>query len=162
MEATKLFFGLLLTCAVFCINTSFSNMETYSPIFMKRADLENSIRFVPEGRELMRPGKIYLKSPYIYINERYKGVHIYDNTNPEHPVNKGFITIPGCIDIAIKGNILYADNAIDLVAIDLDSHLVTHRIMSVFPEPAHPNNSFYWHKDKPEDLVLVEWKLVTE
>ena len=162
MKAVRLFFSLLFVACVFCITTSFSSTNSYSPVFMKRADLENSVRFFPEGRDLRRPGKIYLKEPYIYINERYKGIHVYDNSNPEAPKNAGFITIPGCIDLAIKGNILYADNSVDLVAINLETRQVTQRIKSVFPEPAHPQNSSYWHKDKPEDMVLVEWKLINE
>lgn len=39
-----------------------------------------------------------------------------DETNP---VKISFYDIPGNFDIAVKNNIMYADNAIDLIAIDI-------------------------------------------
>lgn len=64
-------------------------------------------------------GKIYYKSPYIYVNERFRGIHVIDNTDPTQPIAIAFIQIYGCEDIAINGDILYADNYTDLVAIDI-------------------------------------------
>jgi hypothetical protein len=64
-------------------------------------------------------GKIYYKAPYIFVNERFRGIHVYDNSDPTQPIPIAFIQIFGSEDIAIKGNILYADNYTDLVAIDI-------------------------------------------
>lgn len=70
-------------------------------------------------------GKIYYKAPYMYVNERFKGFHVFDNTDPENPIPIAFIQIFGSEDIAIRGNILYADNYTDLVAVDIsDIHNV--------------------------------------
>lgn len=135
--------------------------QYFTPVFMTRADLENSVRLHPEGRDLKNPGKIYLKAPYIFINEKYKGVHIIDNSNPVEPKKVGFVTAPGCLDIAVKGNILYLDNAVDLVAFDLNKKQVTQRIQNVFPEPVAPNNMSYSHSywDRGQkNLIIVEWK----
>jgi hypothetical protein len=132
----------------------------YVPVFMERTELEKSVFYVSEGRELENPGKIYYKSPYIYINERYKGVHVIDNTNPSSPKNIGYIVAPGCLDVAIKGNVMYLDNAVDLVAFDLDSKQVTTREQDVFPEPLAPNGSYYYYHNRPSNTaVLVGWKL---
>ncbi|MDR1880956.1 MAG: hypothetical protein LBQ78_08490 [Tannerellaceae bacterium] len=127
----------------------------YRPVFMKRADLENSVSY-RDGRALTHPGKIYSRAPYIYVNERYKGVHVINNSDPAHPVNEGFIVAPGCIDMAVKGDIMYLDNAVDLVAFDLVSKKVTKRVKNVFPVPVAPDNSYYWMYD--EDMVLVGWE----
>lgn len=154
----KLIRGILIIGIVFFSTSSFTPEDDYTPVFMKRSELANSVRFVSEARELKRPGKIYYKSPYIFINERYKGIHVIDNSNPASPRNVGFIIAPGCIDMAVKGYTLYLDNSVDLVAFDLETREVTSRVESVFPEPAHPNNSQYRFKDKPEDMVVVEWK----
>jgi hypothetical protein len=132
------------------------------PIFMKRADLEQSVKYADESRPLKNPGKIYCKDHYIYVNELYKGVHIIDNSNPAHPVNEGFIIIPGCLDIAIKGDILYADNAVDLIAFDLINKQITHRIKEVLPEPPAPGYSNYHPYNHPKDMILVAWKEKTE
>ena len=65
-----------------------------------------------------------------------KGVHIIDNTSPSHPVNLGFIEIPGNADIAIKNNILYADSYVDLVALDIsdvNDIREVDRVKDIFP-----------------------------
>jgi hypothetical protein len=124
---------------------------------MKRADLENSVSYRAAARDMENPGKIYYRKPYIYINEKYKGVHIINNSDPQNPVKEGFIVAPGCIDMAVKGNSMYLDNAVDLVAFDLVSKQVTKRIKNVFPEPVSPENRIYYGENRGE-YILVEWK----
>jgi hypothetical protein len=130
---------------------------TYVPIFMARADLENSVSYQSSPRNMETPGKIYYKSPYIYINERYKGVHVIDNSDPENPVKEGFIVAPGCLDMAVKGNTMYLDNAVDLVAFDLTKKEVTERIKEVFPEPVSPENDTFY-SEKNREYILVAWR----
>ena len=132
----------------------------YTPVFMSRDVLENSVKYMSGARDMIQTGKIYYRAPYIYVNERYKGVHVINNANPARPVHEGFILAPGCIDMAVKGNILYLDNAVDLVSFDLDSKQVTKRIKDVFPEPIPPDDFAYYPYDRPKGYVLVEWKKV--
>jgi hypothetical protein len=133
------------------------------PVFMKRADLEQSIKYVAENRPLKNPGKIYCKDHYIYVNELYKGVHVINNSNPSHPVQEGFIVIPGCVDMAVKENTLYVDNSVDLVAFDLTTRQVTQRIKEVLPEPPAPGYAVYYPVyDRPKDMILVAWKAKNE
>ncbi|MCP4553196.1 MAG: hypothetical protein GY834_14420 [Bacteroidetes bacterium] len=89
-----------------------------SPIYMSYEELRSSIKQV-ESQELIKPGKMYFKDDYIFIVEQMKGIHVIDNSNPSSPQNISFIEIPGTVDIAIKGQILYTDSYIDLVALDL-------------------------------------------
>lgn len=166
MRKTVFFFiGLLM--AAFLLTTSFSLKETrkdWKPVFMYRADLEQSVKYVREKRPLKNPGKIYCKDNYIYVNELYKGVHVIDNSNPANPVKEGFITVPGCVDMAVKENILYVDNAVDLVAFDLESKRVTQRIKEALPEPPSPSGTRYYHEveNRPKELILVGWEEVVE
>ena len=135
--------------------------NTYSPVFMSREVLENSVSYIPGAREMIRTGKIYYRSPYIFVNERYKGVHVINNSNPAHPVNEGFILAPGCIDMAVKDHILYLDNAVDLVSFDLNTKQVTKRIRDVFPEPLPPDDiGLTQPYNRPKDYILVEWKMI--
>jgi hypothetical protein len=139
----------------------------YKPILMKRTQLENSVHFI-EKQNLVRPGKIYFKGDTIYVNEKYKGVHVIDNSRPESPLLLGFITIPGCIDMAVKNNVLYADNAVDLVAVQLSQNLsditVTKRIRNVFPELTAPDQlnlePAYQPENRPENTIIVAWEKV--
>ncbi|MDR0714485.1 MAG: hypothetical protein LBF89_09555 [Bacteroidales bacterium] len=155
--------ALLLLMTVFVGSWYMDRYErdaTYRAIFMSRSNLENSVSYIPGERELKNTGKIYCRAPYIYINERYKGVHVINNSDPAHPVCEGFILAPGCIDMAVKDNIVYLDNAVDLVAFDLTSRTVTERIKDVFPEPKPPHDFYYRPYDRPEGYVLVEWRKI--
>ena len=73
------------------------------------------------AQDLENPGKIYVKDNYLFINEVKKGIHIIDNTNPSLPKAISFIQILGNVDIAVKGNILYADSYTDFVALDISN-----------------------------------------
>ena len=70
------------------------------------------------ARKLTNPGKIYVKDDMILINEMGKGIHLIYNENPAEPKKLGFIKIPGNIDVAVKGDMIYADNYMDLVALN--------------------------------------------
>lgn len=137
--------------------------SVYSPILMSRQQLETSVKAV-EPRTVSNPGKIYSYGDYILINEQYKGVHIINNQNPEAPINIGFIQVPGCIDMAVKDQVLYVDNAVDLVAIKLNDVMqaqVTKRVRNALPALLPPDNLWvsYSMAGAPEDAVVVGWEL---
>lgn len=86
-----------------------------------------------------------------------KGVHIIDNSNPAQPINKVFISIPGNIDIAVKGSTLYADMFTDLLSIDISDPLharFVSRIPQVFPERIYGPN---WVALSDTSKVIVDW-----
>jgi len=157
----------LITCMFFlnvkCPQTYNYNYTAYKPVFMDRADLEKSIK-LKDSVNLVNPAKIYIINNYIFISEAYKGVHIFDNTNPKNPVKKVFIRIVGCLDMAIKNNTLYVDNATDLVTIDISNPLdpkEISRIKNAFPEPTPPDMRIipdeFSLENRPGSLILVEW-----
>jgi hypothetical protein len=146
----------------------FYNPSAYFPVLMDRDDLEISVKF-RETQDIVNPGKIYYKDQVIYLNEKYKGIHVINNSDPSNPQNIGFINIPGCIDIAIKNNSLLADNATDLVAIDITDleHLkVTDRIQNVFPESTPPDLDYipymFTIANRPRNTVIVGWKKINQ
>ena len=151
----KTIFVLLTTLFIGSAFTS-DKEAFYTPVFMSRKTLESSVSYTTP-RQMQNIGKVYYKAPYIYVNERYKGVHIINNTNPTSPINEGFILAPGCIDIAISGNVMYLDNAVDLVAIDLSSKTLVKRVKNVFPEPIAPGRH-QLVENRPSDYILVGWK----
>lgn len=139
------------------------NETRYEPVIMNRAVLEKSIEF-KEAKPLASTGKIYSYGIYIMINERYEGVHVFNNADPRNPRKIGFINVPGCVDMAVKNGILYVDNAVDLVAIDINAFpeiSVTERVRSVFPELTPPDLTFVPHEyspsERPENTVIVKW-----
>ena len=129
----------------------------YRPVYMSRNDLDQSVGF-QATRSLSKPGKIYTYGQYILVNERYKGIHVIDNQNPSNPVNIGFINIPGNIDMAIRNNVLYADNAVDLVTMNIgnwENIQVFHRRKDAFPT-LEPPDRMWDHYDASKGIV-VEW-----
>ncbi len=159
---------LLLLISVYIITSSLDisprEESAYTPILMTRTELEKSIQYQqPKPIEVI--GKIYKKDTWVYISEKYKGVHIIDNTNPSLPINYGFISIPGCIDMAIRGNTMYADNSVDLVAIDITSFSSVKeiaRFRNTFPEPFPSDLQYipykYHQNNRPENTIIVDWQ----
>ncbi|NOY37520.1 MAG: hypothetical protein GXO83_08085 [Chlorobi bacterium] len=117
---------------------------------------------------LQKPGKIYIKDQFIFINEYLQGIHVIDNSDPAHPVNLTYLDIPGNVDMSVRDNILYADSYVDLVALDITDPAnirETGRAKNIFPYilPT-PDNDYaidYPEVDESKGLVL-EWKLVTK
>lgn len=136
----------------------------YEPILLSRDDLKKSIS-KQDPREIVTPGKIYLYANKIFIVDNYKGVHVYDNSDKTQPLSLGFIYAPGCIDVAIKNDVLYLDNAVDLVGINIENFpekiTIADRVSDVFPEPCPPGYDYipYEYKDKnrPKNTVIVDW-----
>jgi hypothetical protein len=126
---------LLMIVTSSCTDKIYETFTANSPVYLSYSDLRSAVK-MSASRELNNPGKIYFKDQYLFINEKMKGVHVYDVSDPANPQNKGFIEIPGNIDIAIKDNVLYADSYIDLVSIDVSSFSAIKevgRVEKVFP-----------------------------
>lgn len=138
----------------------------YKAVLMQRSNLEKSVKSITPVA-LVNPGKIYLKGNYVYVVEAFKGIHVINNTDATNPVNEKFITLPGIVDLSIKDHVLYADNAVDLVAVDvsdLSNVKVVSRIKDVFPELSHPEWGGipweYMRQNRPKNTVIVEWAKV--
>jgi hypothetical protein len=104
---------------------------------------------------VVSPGKIFVRGNYIFLNETDKGIHIIDNTNPAAPVNKHFIAIPGNLDLAVKGNTLYADFYRSLLTIDISNPAeiqVKKVTENVFPQRQYLNG--FWGDTS---RIIVDW-----
>src|SRR5436305_88536 len=86
-----------------CRNSYAIYIPVYKTLSQVRASMKSEA-----PRPLQNTGKLYVQGNYIFLNEVQKGIHVIDNTNPSNPKNISFINIPGNIDLAVKGNYLYA------------------------------------------------------
>lgn len=156
-------FAFILSC--FCVIILLSgccttkiqryNGKVYIPVYKDLKEVRNEFRN-ENPRELENPGKIYVYGNYLFINEFKKGIHIIDNANPSDPTFINFINIPGNGDIAVKGDILYADSYIDLLAIDITNPAnvrLVKRIEGIFPNPLTTDQSYL----DPEKGLLVDF-----
>ena len=112
---------ITLTTLQSCLEDSCNEQRTfiqYTPVYMTKAQFRKNIS-PSDTRPLENPGKMYFYKQYLFINEMGKGIHIFDMSDDSNPVKLTFYDIPGNFDISAKDNIIYADNAIDLIAIDI-------------------------------------------
>lgn len=116
---------LLEGCADKCEVTN--EYTYYEPVYTTVKEIRASIGLLPP-QPLQTVGKIYFKDGIMFVNEPGSGIHIIDNHNPAHPVPVKFLKIPGNYDLAIKGNTLYADSYIDLVAFDISTLSDIHEV----------------------------------
>lgn len=118
-----------------------------------------------DAEDIKQPGKIYFKDNFLFVNEQGKGIHVIDNSNPAEPQIIAFYEIVGNVDMAIRGNILFADSYIDLVAIDIsdvNNPIEVSRIENVFPEIAPEGNIWFPYAmvDRTKG-VIVGWEVKT-
>jgi hypothetical protein len=161
MKHIKLFAALTLAIffAASCTKDSCTTKTTYmkyEPIYKTLDEIRQPVT-VEAARALKYPGKIYLYHNYLLINEKFEGIHVIDNNDPSNPVNVGFIKIEGNVDMAVKGNILYADSYIDLLTIDIsdvNNPQLLDRDEEVFPS--------YGQDENGRICVAFEGREVTE
>jgi len=138
--------------------------KRYTPVMLNIAQIRQGIQS-EMARELVNPGKIYVKGNFLFINELKKGLHIIDNTNPAAPRNVAFLAIPGNGDLAVRGNILYADSYMDLVALNIANPLNVKevgRVGDVFQSGQF--DGAWWYSSGANSVVLSDTRMdiVTE
>ena len=113
--------GMFLLFTQSCLKDTCEGVQTFiqfDPVYKTVDEIRQDIQ-ITSARELCKPGKLFYYADYIFVNEFREGVHIIDNRDSDNPTNIAFIKIPGNVDVAVKGNVMYADNYIDLLTIDI-------------------------------------------
>nr|WP_294903096.1 hypothetical protein [uncultured Lacibacter sp.] len=156
----KRFQNLLLLFVTFsflqsCLKDKCTQTYTlYRPVYKTKQQVWSEIKSKP-AKVISNPGKITLFGNTIFLNEIDKGIHVIDNTNPSQPKNIGFIEIPGNVDLAVKGNRLYADLFNDLVTLDISN---PQRVQVVnIKQKVFPHRAFNGGFSADTNLVIVDW-----
>ena len=135
----------------------------YRPVY---GPAESSEILLVSPQAVDNPGKIYVYGTYLLVNERKKGIHVFDNADPSSPVSIGFIQLLGNTDMAIKDDILYADHLGNLVALTTNDFETIHEEGRLplrnwnlgIPPPA----GFHFECVNPDNGLVVSWKSTTE
>ena len=120
-------------CTDTCNTTT--SYTTYKPVLASMADLRMEVAVLPP-QERENPGKIYIYGQYLLLGDPGKGIHVFDNSDKTNPLAISFVNIPGNVDMAVRGGILYADSYIDLLVFDMNDPTnisLTSRLENVFP-----------------------------
>src|SRR5687768_9403422 len=154
---SALFASTLALLFVFnsCVKDNCTRRYVYwEPVYRTKDEVRANVKNNPV-REIERPGKIYIRGNYIFLNEVDRGIHIIDNSNKAAPRNIAFIDIPGNLDMAVKGSILYADLYTDLVAIDISNpaQIVVKKFTeNIFPERYYGNGF-----SQNRTMIIQDW-----
>ncbi len=135
----------LILCSMSCTKDTVTERYTfYKPVYATREQVRNSIG-TQAPRAFEATSKLVYWNNMIFLVENDKGVHVIDYTNSNNPVNRSFIYIPGCRDIAIHQSTLYADCYTDLVAMDITNPVqatLKSFVRGAFPHRVYHNASF--------------------
>jgi hypothetical protein len=138
-----------------CLKDKLTRTYTFFvPVYKEKSAVYADIKSTAP-RNIESPGKLFMLGNYIFLNEVDKGIHVIDNSDPSRPVIKSFIPVPGNIDIAVKGNTLYADLYSDLIVLDIADPLharFVKYIPHVFPERMY-GNGFIGDTSR----IVVDW-----
>ena len=169
MKISSYLLALLALFALFSCEEKeeFQEFLVARPLVMSKADFANSVDILPP-RPIDESGKIYAYKDYIFVNDKYEGIHVIDNTNPVSPQKIAYITIAGNVDISIKDDVLYADSIRDLVILDI-SDINNIQEVTRLEEVLQDNIVFPFEADIVEWVdynweteIIVGWETTTE
>lgn len=153
-----------------CDNEDDSKYADYlvaKPLTISLSEFKNDISILPP-KFIEESGKIYAYKDYIFINDKYEGIHIIDNTDPNTPKKIAYLKIAGNVDISIKDDFLYADSITDLVVLDIsdmDNIKEVKRLENVLQNnviwPVDVDFVEYEGIDSSKEII-VGWETVTE
>nr|WP_297783118.1 hypothetical protein [uncultured Allomuricauda sp.] len=159
---------LIVSCSDDDSNGRYEEYLVARPLTMDRAEFANSVDVIAP-RPVEESGKVYTYGDYIFINDKYQGVHVIDNSNPNQPVKVAFIQIPGNVDVSVKNDYLFADSLMDLVVLDisdLDNITIVNRLENVLQSyvaaPFEADLVDYGEYGYSSDEILIGWELVSE
>ncbi|GMN07054.1 hypothetical protein MTsPCn5_24430 [Croceitalea sp. MTPC5] len=148
-------------------NEEFADYLVARPLVISRTEFANSVDVV-SPLPINESGKIYAYQDYVFINDKYKGVHVIDNSNPESPQKIAFIKIVGNVDISIKDDFLFADSITDLIILDISDITNIEQVNRlenvllgniIFPTEAQ---LFEWGTIDHQNEIIVGWETVVE
>ena len=154
--------GASLMSTVMAFQSNWDRPASYEPIFMTRTEMESSTAlFGP--RTVESPGKVWIYNSYILIVEQFRGIHIVDNLDSNNPQNIGFIRVDGCTDVAVSNDIIYTNNAVDMIGIQVSSTMdqieVISRNRNALPPLGSPEpwGDWYFLEQIPNGMIVVRW-----
>lgn len=131
----------------------------FTPVYVQPGEFRIDPSFIAD-RPVESTGKIYYYNNILMINEKYEGIHLYDNSNPANPSKLGFLEIPGNLDVSIKNGIMYADSYVDLLTIDvnnIENPILMCRDEDVFSVYNwHPTRGYYVYDRQTDRSIEVE------
>ncbi len=141
-----------------------AEVQGWAPIYNKDSTAAQIKSLDP--RSIEQEGKIYVKGDTMYQVEVGKGIHVIDIKQPANPQKIAFINVLGAQEMAVKNNVMYANNLNDLVVLDISNAKdvkVLDRISNVFHmvDPNAPAGTGYYECADASKGTVVGWEQKT-
>jgi len=171
MKTLKILFSCFIVFGFFSCSEDdpgkYADYLVARPLTISVQEFKNGVDIVTP-QPIAESGKIYAYQDYIFVNDKFKGVHVIDNSNPASPRKVSFIKIAGNVDISIKNDFLYADSLTDLIVLDI-SDINNIQIVNRLEDVLRDNvvwpleaDIFEYGDWNYEDNVLIGWEVTTE
>jgi hypothetical protein len=89
------------------------------PIYISKDSLTDIRNLPPQPIE--KTGSIFWYGSYFLMIEEMKGIHVFEVKDSVQPIPLTFLKIPAVSSFTIQNDVLFADNATNLVAIDVSN-----------------------------------------
>jgi len=141
-------------------NFDVSDIEGMVPIYESEAQIS-----LHEPKSINQAGRFIFYNNLIFITEIGEGVHVIDNSDKTNPVSIAFIKIIGNTDLAIRNDIVYANNGPDLVSFTFANETLTEisRVREVYFSYAESQefplrqSNVYFQCPEPERGRILYW-----
>jgi hypothetical protein len=151
---------ITISSLIACTRSQDTKVMGYAPIYLP----QNQVYIVDvlSPRSTETAGKIYQYGQGLTLQvDVSKGIHVINASIPTSPQKVKFISIPGVSEIAVRNNILIANNFNDLVSIDisnLNAIQLVGRTKDVYQAnqgtiPTEPN-AFFECPDEKKGVVI--------
>jgi len=159
-------FVAFISCSEDIDDSKYADYLVAKPVTISIAEFEKGGTIIAP-RPIEESGKIYAYQDYIFVNDKYTGIHLIDNSNPKNPVKRAFIQIAGNVDISVKDDYLYADSMQDLLVFDIsnmDNIKLVNRLKGVLRDNIiWPSAEIYeWEDIDTKKEIQVGWQVITE
>ena len=92
----------------------------FEPVIVTADDWRASTFFCGVPQEVCEASSFYVYGDYLFMMENTRGLHIFNNSDPANPTPITFMEVPGGQGLAVRNDILYMNQYVDLVAFRLD------------------------------------------
>lgn len=148
-------FALMLFISSCLKDENLKRYTFYTPEYATMQEVQDNVKSkAPQPIENL--GNMIVYNNYILAVENAKGIHLIDASTKRAPVKIGFIPIPGCQNMVIRNNYLYANCYTDLFIIDINN---IQDIKLVNAKDSMFNNQRYvggYRIDR--DHIIVNWQ----
>lgn len=159
------FIFILMVGTVSCVKPAITT-DALVPEYFDALDFSGIETLEPQP--IINQGAIVKNGDYLFVNDRKRGIHVIDNSQPGDPFYMFFWKIPGNQKFTINDDYLYADNGPHLLVINISDfanikyesyteNVFYENMREQFPEEGFPGQ--YFMCPEPDKGLVRSWRI---